>query len=78
MIIIHTRHDKPFPYQNVEVRTDKGKLAVDFYACGIDPPNYPMPAIPIAVCLAHDCVLIAEVDYFEGELEFNLVYEYPN
>jgi len=47
------------------------------YSCGLEQPNYPMPAIELAVLMTADYVAIAEPDYFEGELmEFIIVAEF--
>jgi hypothetical protein len=55
---------------------DKG-TSIIAYVSGKRKPNYPMPAIPLAVLLAKDYVAIATLDWFEGELmEFIVLAEY--
>lgn len=47
-----------------------------YYCHGDFEPNYAVPAIPLACAIHRSVVQIAECDWFEGELFFNLVAEF--
>lgn len=87
MITLKHYHDGDYHWTVTE--TDRGRTYLrNTYAMGWDKPNYPMPAIPLAVAIHPDLIQIAEVYWHDEWLEtqdtlpiqmaeFELVYEYP-
>lgn len=78
--ISHKRDVDGWSYATVKTTDgrDYYNTAIHAYAIGFNKPNYPMPAISLACAIHPHVVQIAKAYWFEGDWEFDLVYEYPN
>src|SRR5258708_2481704 len=49
----------------------RNRLSCDCdYALGLEPPRYPVPAIPLYVCLTPTKAIVAEIEYIkDGKLQ---------